>query len=124
MAGLPLAAGAALFRRPHRWLTKTASCGSRRGTSGGTIPTWLKWKRNSPRKSNWRKRRACEISYLDTHYVMPYNEHYRPVMERLGKKYGLPVSCLLGEHELDDFGIYYRASGGKGKGAGTGAAKA
>jgi predicted glycoside hydrolase/deacetylase ChbG (UPF0249 family) len=52
------------------------------------------------------QKKGVRISYLDTHYVMPYNEHYRPVMERLGKKYGLPVSCLLGERELDDFGIY------------------
>ena len=52
------------------------------------------------------QKKGVQLSYLDTHYVMPYNEHFRPVVERLGKKYGLPVSCLLGEHELDDFGIY------------------
>ena len=52
------------------------------------------------------QKKGVRLSYLDTHYVMPYNEHFRPVVERLGKKCGLPVSCLLGEHELDDFGIY------------------
>jgi chitin disaccharide deacetylase len=51
-------------------------------------------------------KKGVPIAYLDTHYVMPYNERFRPIVERLGKKYGLPVSCLLGEHELDDFGIY------------------
>jgi hypothetical protein len=39
--------------------------------------------------------------------VSPDNEHFRPVVERLGKKHRLPVSSLLGEHELDDFGIYF-----------------
>jgi hypothetical protein len=52
------------------------------------------------------QKKGVRLSYLDTHYVMPYNEHFRPVVERLGKKHELPVSCLLGEHELDDFGIY------------------
>jgi len=52
------------------------------------------------------KKKGVKLSYLDTHYVMPYNEHFRPIVERLGKKYGLPVSCLLGERELEDFGIY------------------
>jgi len=52
------------------------------------------------------QKKGVKLSYLDTHYVMPYNEHFQPVVKRLGKKYGLPVSCLLGEHELDDFGIY------------------
>jgi hypothetical protein len=52
------------------------------------------------------QKKGVRLSYLDTHYVMPYEEHYRPVIERLGKKYGLPVSCFLGEHELEDFGIY------------------
>lgn len=52
------------------------------------------------------QRKGVRLSYLDTHYVMPYNEHFRPVVERLGKKYGLPISCLLGENELEDFGIY------------------
>jgi predicted glycoside hydrolase/deacetylase ChbG (UPF0249 family) len=52
------------------------------------------------------KKKGVQISYLDTHYVMPDNEHYLPVVQRLGKKYGLPVSCLLNERQLDDFGIY------------------
>ena len=52
------------------------------------------------------KKKGVHISYIDTHYVMPYNEHYKPVIERLSKKYGYPVSCFLGERELDDFGIY------------------
>jgi len=52
------------------------------------------------------KKKAVPLSYLDTHYVMPYDERFRPIVERLGRKFGLPVSCLLGERELDDFGIY------------------
>lgn len=51
------------------------------------------------------KKRMC-LSYIDTHYVMPYNDHFRPIVERLGIKYKLPVSCLLGENELLDFGVY------------------
>jgi predicted glycoside hydrolase/deacetylase ChbG (UPF0249 family) len=51
-------------------------------------------------------KKGVRVVYLDTHYVMPYDERFRPIVERLGKKYRLPVSCLLGEHELDDFGIY------------------
>ena len=41
--------------------------------------------------------------------LIPYEwpgSYFLPVMERLGKEYRLPVSCLLGERELDDFGIY------------------
>jgi len=52
------------------------------------------------------KKKGVRVDYLDTHYVMPYNERYRPIVERLGKDYDVPVSCLLGEHELDDWGIY------------------
>lgn len=52
------------------------------------------------------KKRGVQISYLDTHYCLPTNEHYLPVVQRLGKKYGLPISMLLGENQLDDFGIY------------------
>jgi hypothetical protein len=51
-------------------------------------------------------KKGVHLSYLDTHYIMPYDQRYRPIVERLGKKYKLPVSCLLGEQELDDFGIY------------------
>jgi hypothetical protein len=51
-------------------------------------------------------KKGVHLSYLDTHYVMPYDRRFRPIIESLGKKYRLPVSCLLGEHELDDFGIY------------------
>jgi hypothetical protein len=51
-------------------------------------------------------KKGVPLRYLDTHYVMPYDKRYRPIVERLGEKYKLPVSCLLGEHELDDFGIY------------------
>jgi hypothetical protein len=46
------------------------------------------------------------VDYVDTHYVMPYDPRFRPILERIGKDYGVPISCLLGEHELDDFGIY------------------
>jgi hypothetical protein len=52
------------------------------------------------------QKKGVKVSYLDSHYMMPYDVGVRPVVERLGKKYGLPVSCLLGEQELDDFGIY------------------
>lgn len=49
---------------------------------------------------------GVRVDYIDTHYIMPYNQKFRPVVERIGKDYGIPVSCLLGENELDDFGIY------------------
>jgi hypothetical protein len=52
------------------------------------------------------KKKGVRVDYIDTHYIMPYNPKFRPVLERIGKDYGVPVSCLLGEHELDDFGIY------------------
>lgn len=52
------------------------------------------------------KKKGVRIDYLDTHYIMPYEPRFRPVIERLGGKYSLPVSCLLGERELPDFGIY------------------
>jgi predicted glycoside hydrolase/deacetylase ChbG (UPF0249 family) len=52
------------------------------------------------------RKKGIRIDYLDTHYIMPYNERFRPLIEKLGKDYGLPVSCLLGESELEDFGIY------------------
>ncbi|MGD0228241.1 MAG: ChbG/HpnK family deacetylase [Terriglobia bacterium] len=52
------------------------------------------------------KKKGIHLCYLDTHYCMPYDTQLRPIVERLGKKYELPISCLLGEHELDDFGVY------------------
>jgi len=52
------------------------------------------------------KKKAVRIDYVDTHYIMPYHERFKSMLERIGKDYALPVSCLLGEHELDDFGIY------------------
>lgn len=52
------------------------------------------------------QKKGVHVEYLDTHYIMPYNEHFRPVMEKLGKEFQLPISCLLGEKELEDFGIY------------------
>lgn len=52
------------------------------------------------------RKKGVRVDYIDSHYIMPYNERFRPVMEELGKDYRLPVSCLLGEDELDDFGIY------------------
>lgn len=51
-------------------------------------------------------KKGVRVQYIDTHYFMPYDEMIRPVVERIGADYRLPVSCLLGEHELDDFGIY------------------
>lgn len=52
------------------------------------------------------KKKGVKVQYIDTHYMMPYDEPLRPMVERIGKDYGVPVSCLLGEHVLDDFGIY------------------
>lgn len=55
------------------------------------------------------RKKGVRVDYIDTHYIMPYHEKFRPLLERIGKSYGIPVSCLLGEHELDGFGIYYPA---------------
>lgn len=52
------------------------------------------------------RKKGVRVDYLDTHYMMPYDAKIRPVVERIGADYGIPVSCLLGEHELPDFGIY------------------
>ena len=52
------------------------------------------------------RKKGVRADYLDTHYIMPYHETFRPVVERIGASFGIPVSCLLGEHEIDDFGIY------------------
>lgn len=52
------------------------------------------------------RKKGVKVDYIDTHYIMPYNPKFRPIVERIGADYGIPVSCLLGEHELDDFGIY------------------
>ena len=55
---------------------------------------------------NLATKKGIRVDYLDTHYIMPYNPKFRPLLEQLGEDCGIPVSCLLGEHELDDFGIY------------------
>jgi chitin disaccharide deacetylase len=73
----------------------------------GHHPSMAEVEREFTAQIDLAKKKGVPIGYLDSHYVMPYNEHYQPVMERLGEKNGLPVSCLLGEHELDDFGIYH-----------------
>ncbi len=52
------------------------------------------------------KKKGVRVEYIDTHYIMPYHPRFRPVLESIGSFYDVPVSCLLGEHELDDFGIY------------------
>lgn len=52
------------------------------------------------------KKKGVRVEYIDTHYIMPYHPKFRPVLERIGSSYQVPVSCLLGEHELDDFGVY------------------
>jgi hypothetical protein len=52
------------------------------------------------------KKKGVKVDYLDTHYIMPYESHFQPVIERLRDKYKIPVSCLMGERELPDFGIY------------------
>jgi chitin disaccharide deacetylase len=51
-------------------------------------------------------KKGMHLGYIDTHYVLPSHEKYQPIVQRLGNKFGLPVSGLLGEHMLDDFGIY------------------
>jgi len=55
---------------------------------------------------NLVRKKGVQIDYLDTHYIMPSDHRFRPVIERIGQKQGLPISCLLGEIELPDFGIY------------------
>lgn len=52
------------------------------------------------------KKKGVAVDYIDTHYIMPYEPRFRPVVERIRDKYRIPVSCLLGERELPDFGIY------------------
>lgn len=52
------------------------------------------------------REKGVRVDYIDTHYIMPYDSRLRPVLERITKDYGIPVSCLLGEQELPDFGIY------------------
>ena len=52
------------------------------------------------------RKKGVRVDYIDTHYMMPYDARVRPIVERIGKDYDIPVSCLLGEHELPDFGIY------------------
>ena len=73
------------------------------------------WKHNPDMKELEKEFRAqvdlamkkgVRVDYIDTHYIMPYDARFRPVVERIGKDYGVPVSCLLGEQELPDFGIY------------------
>lgn len=51
-------------------------------------------------------KKGVRVDYIDTHYIMPYDARFRPVVERISKDYGVPVSCLMGEQELPDFGIY------------------
>ncbi len=51
-------------------------------------------------------KKGVKVDYLDTHYIMPYNPKFRPIVERIGKDLGIQVSCLLDEEELPDFGIY------------------
>jgi hypothetical protein len=55
---------------------------------------------------NLAHKKGVKVEYLDTHYIMPYDARIRPVVESVAKKFDLPVSCLLGENELPDFGIY------------------
>lgn len=52
------------------------------------------------------RKKGVKVDYLDSHYIMPYHPKLRPVVERIKNDYQLPVSCLLGERELEDFGIY------------------
>jgi hypothetical protein len=52
------------------------------------------------------KKKGVSVEYIDTHYHMPYDPRLQPMIERIGKDYRVPISCLLGEKPLDDFGIY------------------
>jgi predicted glycoside hydrolase/deacetylase ChbG (UPF0249 family) len=52
------------------------------------------------------QKKGVRVDYLDTHYVMPYHPKFRPVIDHIRDDYHIPVSCLLGEREIDDFGIY------------------
>lgn len=52
------------------------------------------------------RKRGVQVDYLDTHYIMPYEPRFRPVIERIQKKFGIPVSCFMDEQALPDFGIY------------------
>ena len=55
---------------------------------------------------NLMRKKGIKLDYLDTHYMMPTDERIRPMIERISKKQGRPVSCFFGENELPDFGIY------------------
>ncbi len=52
------------------------------------------------------RKKGVKVEYVDTHYHMPYDPRLRPMVERIGKDYQVPVSSLLGEVPLDDFGVY------------------
>lgn len=52
------------------------------------------------------KKKGVKVEYLDTHYIRSSHPKVQPILERMGPDYGIPISSLLGEHELDDFGIY------------------
>ena len=51
-------------------------------------------------------KKGVKVDYLDTHYIMPYEPRFRPIVERIADDFGIQVSCLLGEQEIPDFGIY------------------
>lgn len=55
------------------------------------------------------KKKGVRVDYLDTHFIMPYDFRFRPLLERISKDYGIPVSGFLGERGLPDFGIYSSA---------------
>jgi predicted glycoside hydrolase/deacetylase ChbG (UPF0249 family) len=55
---------------------------------------------------NLARKKGVKVDYIDTHYMMPYETKIRPTIERISMDFGIPVSCLLGEQELPDFGIY------------------
>ncbi len=52
------------------------------------------------------RKKGVRVDYLDTHYIMPYEPRFKPIVEHIGSKYSIPVSCLLAEQEMPDFGIY------------------
>jgi predicted glycoside hydrolase/deacetylase ChbG (UPF0249 family) len=72
----------------------------------GNNPNMDELEREFTAQVNLARKKGVNVEYIDTHYIMPYEPRIRPVIERISQKLGLPVSCLLGERELPDFGIY------------------
>ncbi|MGH9352467.1 MAG: ChbG/HpnK family deacetylase, partial [Terriglobia bacterium] len=52
------------------------------------------------------QKKGVRVEYIDTHYILPSHPKFHPVVERISKDTGIPVSGLQGEEPLEDFGIY------------------